>query len=116
MEKATSPEQLKKLNEVLNSRHVSSVECRFEYEADGARYYTAISRKGFERHRYLVKLGEDSDGNRFGGCNCAAGSKDQTCRHILKAAELDTQLFGIPLHTETVEQYKAYLKYEQRAA
>lgn len=93
---------------ILMSAHVNSVEASFEYEADGTRYYTAITSRGAEHHKYAVRLWNDADGARFGHCVCSAGSKGQTCRHILKAAELDSEMFNIPMFTDTVVKYRAW--------
>lgn len=107
----------RQVEQVLSSSHVSSVKVAFEYEANGVRYYTAIStRNKVEQHRYTVKFAEDADGDRYGHCNCAASAKDMLCRHILKAAALDTELYGKPIYAETVVRYRAHLQYERRKA
>ena len=106
-------EQLKKVIEILQSRHVSSVEVGFEYESDGTRYYTAISHKGAQQHRYRVRLWEDSDSDRYGKCNCRASGKNLLCRHLVKAVELDSEMFNIPIYAETVIGYKAHKHYEK---
>jgi hypothetical protein len=48
--------------------------------------------------RYTVRF-EVRDGQRFALCNCAAGTKNRECYHIIGAAILDTALTGHPLET-----------------
>lgn len=110
----THQQKITQLKKVIASPHVSSVEVGFEHEADGIRWYSAVSRKNGEAHRYTVRFWEDSDGLRRGHCNCAGGAKDLTCRHLLKAAALDTEKFGQPLYEETVLNYRAHLAFEKK--
>lgn len=114
MSKQATIETLKKAVEVMTSNHVAKVEIGFEYEADGVRYYTAVSRKGFELHRYTVHLWE-IDGERYAKCNCRAGSQEMTCRHIIRAAEADSDANGIPMHLETVAAYKGHICFAKAA-
>lgn len=113
MQRATI-DNLKKAVEVLTSSHVSSVEVGFEYETDNARYYTAITRKGLEMHRYKVKV-HFIDGERYVKCQCHAGAAGMMCRHIIKVAQVDSDTFGIALYTPTLDQYKAYTHYRRAA-
>jgi hypothetical protein len=46
-----------------------------------------------QNHRYTVRM-EMHDGLRYAICNCAAGSKNMACYHIVGAAALDTALTG----------------------
>lgn len=102
-------DKLAKAKAALNSNHVNSVIVALEEETETTRYYVAISRANGIQHKYQVKFWSDSE-SRFGHCNCAAGSKDVPCRHLLKAAELDSAKYGIDLFIPTVAGYKAHLR------
>lgn len=112
-------EKLKKVIEVLESNHVSSVDAHFEYEADGIRYYNVFTRKGFEVHRYRVRVQdcfESGEKQTWARCNCHAGSNDLTCRHILKVAQVDAEKFNRDMHLDTFANYRAHRCYERKAA
>lgn len=101
--------------EVLTSKKVQSVDVSFDGEFDGIRHYTAITVNEIgERHEYTVRFQEDSDGVRFGKCNCAAGANDVLCRHIIKAALLDSRQTNQELYLPTVAKYKAH-RYQPNA-
>lgn len=114
-------EKLKKVIEVLESNHVSSVDAHFEYEADGVRYYNVFTRKGLEVHRYRVRLQDwfnDGAGEteRVFACNCRAGAKGVLCRHAIKAAQVDTETFGKhQLFVDTIASYSAHKCYTKKA-
>jgi hypothetical protein len=118
----TQIEKLKKVIEVLESNHVATVEASFEYEADNIRYYNVFTRKGFEVHRYRVRLQDwfNSDTNemeRRAKCSCKAGANDILCRHIIRAAQVDTETFGThQLFVETIAGYRAHICYAKKAA
>jgi hypothetical protein len=50
-----------------------------------------------QQHRYTVRF-EMHDGIRFGICNCAAGSHDVFCYHLIPSALVDTALTGYKPH------------------
>jgi hypothetical protein len=109
--------ELKKATEVLNSRHVGQVDASFEYEADGIRYYTAISHKGFEQHFYSVRVQdweEAGEIRRFIKCNCASGAKEVLCRHAIAVGKVDSEMFGGEMFMEALLPYKAHLPMEPK--
>lgn len=111
-------ERLQKAKEVLESSHVSRVEVGYEYSMGDTRYYSAITYKNGEAHRYTVRVQDWYEGGEkqvWAGCNCAAGSKNLTCRHILKVAQIDAEKFDRDLYLETVADYKAYKYFEKVA-
>jgi hypothetical protein len=61
----------------------------------GGRRYEVTNPRG---HRYTVRM-ELRDGQRYAICNCAAGTANQPCYHIIGAALLDTAITGCPLET-----------------
>jgi len=52
----------------------------------GGRTYLVITP---ESHRYVVRF-ETIEGQRYGRCNCAAGQARMACKHLAKAAAVDT--------------------------
>jgi hypothetical protein len=111
-------EKLKKVREAINSHHVSTVEVGFEYEMDDIRYYTAVTYKNGEAHRYSVRVQdvfEAGEKQTFGKCSCAAGSKNMVCRHLLKVAKIDSEKFNRDLYVEGIANYNAHRNYRSAA-
>lgn len=99
--------------EVMQSNHVQSVEVGFEYEADDVRWYTAITRKGGEQHKYTVRVqdwfnDQTNEMERWCKCNCAAGSKGVVCRHVVRVAEVDTERTGKALFLDDLAGYNGH--------
>lgn len=118
MSNATTIEKLKKVMEAINSHHVATVEAGYEYEMDNIRYYTAVTYKNGEAHRYRVRVQdrfEAGEKQTFASCNCRAGAKDMVCRHILKVAKIDAEKFNRELHLDTLANYQAYKPAMRRA-
>jgi uncharacterized Zn finger protein len=65
--------------------------CRVTRFAEGA--YLVITQ---ENHRYTVRFNR-VDGVRFGRCTCAAGVRGIPCRHLVKAAFVDSAFTGYPM-------------------
>lgn len=80
--------KLENARKALASAHIEKVEVGFEYEADGVRYYSAITKDSGIPRKYRVKVWEDSDGATLARCNCAAINE---CRHIGKVAKVDAR-------------------------
>ena len=112
----TQIEKLKKVLEAINSLHVSTVEVGFECEMDDIRYYTAVTYKSGEAHRYSVRVQdwteENGEKQTFGKCNCAAGAKNMVCRHLLKVAKIDSERFNRDLYVEEIAGYGAHRNYK----
>ncbi len=111
-------DKLKKVMEAISSRHVSMVEVGFEDEMDNIRYYTAVTYKNGETHRYAVRVQdrfENGEKQTFAKCNCRAGAKDMVCRHILKVAKIDAEKFNRDLYIETIVNYRAHRNYRRAA-
>ena len=103
-----TPSQILKLETAraaLASVHIESVEASFEYEADGARYYSAITKDSGVPHLYTVKVWEDSDGANFAHCNCPAKS---ACRHIGQVAKLDAANYSRKVYYASFGNYRAH--------
>ncbi len=49
-----------------------------------------------EGHRYTVRF-KFRNGLRYGRCNCAAGVRLMPCKHLVKAAFVDSALTGYPM-------------------
>ena len=114
-------DKLKKVIEAMQSAHVQSVEAGFEYEMDNIRYYSAVTYKSGEAHRYRVRVQDwyDESANemqRIIKCNCQAGSKDMVCRHAVKVAEIDTAMTGSALYLDDLAEYKAHKCFEKKSA
>jgi hypothetical protein len=114
-------EKLRKVVEAMKSNHVSSVEVGFEYEADNIRWYTAITHKGAEQHKYTVRVQDwfndaTNEMERIAKCNCAAGAKDVLCRHIVKVAEVDTERTGKPLFLDDLAKYNGHKVFSIKGA
>jgi hypothetical protein len=115
----TQIEKLKKAVEVLTSNHVASVEVGFECEMDDIRFYTAVTYKNGEAHRYQVRvqdLFENGERQTWAKCNCHAGANNMVCRHVLKVAEVDADRCNRDLHLDTFVNYKAYKGYHCKNA
>ncbi len=54
----------------------------------GGRCYEVVTPRG---HRYTVRC-ETHSGLRYAICNCAAGTSNQPCYHIIGVALVDTAL------------------------
>lgn len=111
-------EQLKKVIAVLESSHIRSVEVGFEDEIDDIRYYTAITNKRGEAHRYTVRVHdwfENGEKQTWAKCSCAAGAKDMVCRHVLAVSPVDAKRFNRDLHLEVFDSYKAHTGRAARA-
>lgn len=100
--KLTKEEKIQRCNLVLMSAHIQEVEVKFIANLNGSRYYQARTWAG--RHQYQIRFWDD-EGERRGTCNCVAKTG---CRHLAKAAELDSELNEIPLHLEIFSNYKAH--------
>lgn len=112
-------EKLKKAVEVLESNHVASVEVGFECEMDDIRYYTAVTYKNGEAHRYQVRVQdwfENGEKQVWARCSCHAGANNMVCRHVLKVAESDATRQNRDLHLDTFANYKAHQCYAKRRA
>lgn len=112
-------EKLLKAREVLASSHVSSVEVGFEYEMDNIRYYSVVTYKNGEAHRYQVRVQdwyENGEKQTVAGCNCKASAKDMVCRHILKVAQVDAQMCNRDMHLDTFQNYSAHRCYARKSA
>ena len=115
-------EKLEKANQALaqalKSDHVKSVMVGFEYEADGVRYYTAITRHAQALHKYTVRVWDEFEGGELqhiGKCNCYAGSKGLICRHVTRVAEVDALRMQREVYPVQLAQYKAYKHYQKAA-
>lgn len=99
---------LAKVVEIFASRHVSTVEVGFEYEAGNVRYYSAITNDRGIPHRYRVRI-EDSfeTGERVtvARCNCPAKS---TCRHIAAVAKEDAARINREIYPNEIAKYRAH--------
>lgn len=110
-------EKLRKVVEAMQSGHVQSVEVGFECEMDNIRYYTAVTNKSGELHRYSVRVQDwfntdTGEMERYIKCNCAAGAKDMVCRHAMKVAEVDTNRTNRPLYLDDLAKYNGHKVFE----
>ena len=96
---------LAKAKEVFESAHIQTVEVGFEYEAGGARYYSAVTKDSGFHHLYTVRVWEDADGATFAKCNCAAIAE---CRHIAKVAVADAARMSRTIYYGSFTGYKAH--------
>lgn len=115
MKKKSTIEQLKKAIGVLQSPHIKEVQVALEYEAGDVRYYTAITHKGFEQHRYTVRAWNGFDESRNEPilemkCDCPAGKYGQKCRHALKVMEKEVESFNRPIVLSAFDSYSAHLR------
>jgi hypothetical protein len=104
-------ENLKKAIEVLESPHIREVKVTYRGMFDDVRYYDAETHNG--QHKYQVKVqdwfcDESNEMQRWARCNCSAGAKDMACRHVLKVAEVDSEMLKKDLFLETFASYKAH--------
>lgn len=60
----------------------------------GGRAYLVVTPQG---HRYTVRF-ETIEGQRYGRCNCKAGSAQVACYHLPKAALVDTGIERMRAH------------------
>ena len=127
MSKATIIENLKKAVAVLESSHVQGVQIGFEYASGDDRYYTAVTTKvnasgddlGVEQHRYRITVRNgfsDVSGEpvRKFECSCPAGERNMTCRHILKAMQIEAEEFNAMFPLELASGYKAYQRFGKK--
>lgn len=108
---------LKKVVEILESNHVSLVEVAYEYRDGNLRFYTAITRNGFELHRYRVTVQDwfnpdTSQTERWMKCSCHAAANKMKCRHIIRVAQVDSDLTGTMLYLDGIAQYRAHQRYQ----
>ncbi len=111
IERATEAETIANVKTALESDHVQNVEVGFEYEADGTRFYSAVTYDTGIPHHYTVKVWNEN-GAPVASCNCAS---DSVCRHILKVAIEDAKTFKRKVHTESFKNYKAHLSKKKSA-
>lgn len=99
-----------KVEEILNSKHVASVEVGLDEETDGVRFYSAVTRDKGIPHIYTVRV-EDSfeSGEKVttAKCNCLART---VCRHIAKVAKADAERKGRKVYPVEISNYRAYQK------
>jgi hypothetical protein len=104
-------EKLRRAVEILQSAKVASVQVIFDYITDeGVRHYTVKTSNGLSIHTYRLWVSENSEGDRFLRCNCAAAANKMLCRHAIKVAEVDSNKYGIPLFYEGVAEYQSHVK------
>ncbi len=60
----------------------------------GGRTYLVITP---EAHKYVVRF-ETIEGKRYGRCNCKAGAAQMACKHLAKAAAVDTGIRNMTGH------------------
>ncbi len=60
----------------------------------GGRTYLVITP---ESHKYVVRF-ETIEGLRYGRCNCKAGVANMACKHLAKAAAVDTGIQNMQGH------------------
>ena len=101
-----------KARRVMESAHVKAVEVKPFGMVEGLRTYIASTHNGL--HQYVVKFWEDSE-SRIGKCNCPSGNL-YVCRHLIKAAELDSELNGMGIIFDGFCNYKAGQKAVEEAA
>jgi uncharacterized Zn finger protein len=75
-------------NAITKARQAKSHVTRF-----AAGTYSVVTTEG---HRYTVRF-DFRDGARYGRCNCAAGVRSVPCKHLVKAAFVDSALTGYPM-------------------
>jgi hypothetical protein len=97
----TKEEKLEKGRLVLMSAHIQEVEVKYLSTLNGSRYYQVRTWAG--RHQYNLRFFE-FEGERKGICTCAS---QKTCRHLIKAAQLDSEMFDTDFHFEVISNYKA---------
>jgi hypothetical protein len=61
---------------------------------NGSRSYLVVTP---QNHRYTVRF-YTLDGQRYGYCNCAAGTRNVPCYHVPKAALVDTAIQNMRAH------------------
>ena len=104
--------------DILEHPHIKDVQIRFAGGAGETRFYEVVSETldaPRAAHKYQVKLFNavnlrTGEMMRFGSCQCAAGAKSQLCRHLIRAAQFDCEMFGDELFTETIIGYKGHIK------
>ena len=60
----------------------------------GRRAYLIVTPQG---HRYTVRF-DEFDGQRYGRCNCKAGSARMVCYHLVKSAFVDSAIQQMRAH------------------
>lgn len=70
----------------------SRIKCSVKLQ--GGREYTVVTPAG---HRYTVRF-ETVAGQRFGRCNCKAGTARMACYHLIPAAIVDTAISRMRTH------------------
>lgn len=111
-------EKLQKSLEVLESNHVGTVEVGFEHSMDGIRFYSAVTYKNGEQHKYRVRVQdwfENGEKQVWAKCSCKASGQSLACRHILRVAEIDAETFNRDIYLDTFIGYKTYQCYAKRA-
>lgn len=68
---------------IENVSQPKSYDAHYEYEADGAYFFSAFTRRGIHAERFSVRLWFDADGALFGNCSC----RREHCRHIQKSTD-----------------------------
>lgn len=102
-----------KVAQILQSKHVASVEVAFEYSDGNRRYYTAITRETNIPHKYTVRV-EDSFENgelvTTGRCNCLGFVKYAKCRHIQKVSDFDAKRMSREVYPLELANYRGHLR------
>lgn len=63
-----------------------------------------------QQHRYVVSIEIRRDRLRYASCNCAAGTRDLACYHLVPAALLDTAISGYMPPPQTARRHEVMVK------
>ena len=113
IERAEQSAKLDNARKALESAHIKAVEVGFDYESDGVRFYSAVTKDNSVPHLYTVRVWEDSDGVTFARCNCVA---ETACRHIGKVAIEDAERCDRKVFYGSFGNYKAHKQAQRLAA
>lgn len=100
-----------KVEEILNSIHVSGVEVGFEESFLNVRIYSAITKDTGIPHLYRVRVEDSFETGEWvttAKCNCPAGAKRMACRHVAAVAKVDAQNSNREIYPFELANYRAY--------
>ena len=108
IERAEQSAKLDNARKALESAHVKAVEVGFDYESDGVRFYSAVTKDNGVPHLYTVRVWEDSDGATVAKCNCQGNAKGFACRHIGRVAIEDAKRCKRKVYYASFGNYRAH--------